>query len=417
MNMKLRMTRQNWLCAIFVFDCAVLPVIKIAGQSVKISYGIALVYILLLSIRMLKRSNMGWGSTNTIFWNLILYIILIFFGELWSAALYGISMQTNFIKIMIGIVFMIGSLYYGYVCKARLGKSVFWIFVLNVVVNCILALLGRAAPAFITKLYSVSVETFSDGYYRNGGIIGNPNATLLVTNISLLLVVILFRYDKLKLSNIEIAVLYLLSIAADIIVSSRGELLHTLLILSYFTYWLVRKNRDSIKLLKRIGLISIIIVLAIGTLWGIVVQKYPNIQLSIERMTSIDNMLNASEDASGLSSIARPLYKLDVFWSRFRHSPLWGTGIDGGGNIPDFVKGTTGYHNDFFLILGASGVLGLVLWLKIIVKTTRRIGVCMLFPFFTTAISNTFLQSYFGMMLYFFTIGYVFSFMDREINT
>ena len=331
-------------------------------------------------------------------------------------ALYGVSVKTTFFKIVIGNVLMMGSLGYGYRCKGNVGLAAYWSFVANVIANCILALMGRAAPSFMVKLYSISLETFMDGYYRNGGIIGNPNSSLLVTNMILLLVVVLYRHDKIGLSGMKLGSLYFLSIAADIIVSSRGELLHTILILSYLTYWVAKKTGSTAKTLKKFASMAIVIVVVVGVLWGGLVERFPNIQISLDRMNSITSVLDASEEGGEeeINTIARPLLRFNVFWERFRHSPIWGTGIDGNGNISDFQKGTTGYHNDFFMILGASGILGLLLWLMIIKKAIYKIGLCMLFPFMVTAISNTFVRSYFGTMLYFFIIGYVLSIKDKE---
>lgn len=417
MDLKLRIRPANWACAIFVFDCAVMPVIKIMGLSVKISYGIAFLALAFLMLDLLRRRKTIMGSGQPVMLALVGYAMLICFGEAWSMLFYGISIGTEFYKILIGVVLMAGSLYYGYHCKAHVGAAAYWTFVVNVVVNCTLALLGREAPAFLTKLYSISVETFMDGYYRNGGIIGNPNSSLLITNMILMLVVVLYRYDKVKLSNVQLASLYVLSIAADIIVSSRGELLHSILILAYLTYWVVRKNNNILKLLPKIAAVVLIIILAVSLFWDDMVAQNPNIQLSIDRMTGMEEIFDTSEggtDEEDVNTIARPFLRMDVFWNRFKHSPIWGTGIDGRGNIPDFQKGTTGYHNDFFMILGSAGILGLLLWLTIIKKAVKKVGLCMLFPFIVTGISNTFARSYFGTMLYFFIIGYVLFLRDKE---
>ena len=404
----------NWLCAIFIFDCAVMPVIKILGLSVKISYGIAFVSILLMFINSTYIKRVSYGGASTIVKSLIAYIGLLCFGEFWSIVFYGVPLQTGFFRIVIGCLLMIGSLTYGYRCNAQIGSIAYYCFVANVVVNCILALLGRAAPSFMLKLYSLSVDTFMDGYYRNGGIIGNPNSSLLVTNIVLLLVVVLYKYDKIKLSNIKLASLYLLSVAADIIVSSRGELLHSTIILAYLTYLIIKKNNSFLKFFKKAVLIVFIIFFVVGLFWGTLVASYPNIQTSIDRMDSITDVFDSSSEGEDVNTIKRPFLRANVFWQRFRHSPIWGTGIDGGGNISDFEKGTTGYHNDFFMILGATGIAGLLLWIAIIRKAVKKVGICMLFPFVVTAISNTFVRSYFGTMLYFFIIGYVMCIRDKE---
>ena len=414
MNIKLKMRPTNWPCAIFIFDCAVMPVVKILGFSIKISYGIAFLSILFMLMDWISRKRLTLGGAQPVLTSLFAYTALLCFGEFWSALIYGVSARTTFFKILIGTILMIGSVHYGYTCRGRARMAAYWSFVANVVINCTLALLGRSAPSFMVKLYSVSVDTFIDGYYRNGGIIGNPNSSLLITNMILLLVVLLYRYDKLKLSNLKLASLYLLSIAADIIVSSRGELLHSLLILAYLTVWIVKKNNTTIKLLKKIIPIAVIIVLAVGLLWGSLVQRYPNIQISLDRMDTITDIFDAEHDDTGTESISRPFLRADVFWNRFRHSPLWGTGISGNGRTEDFYKGTTGYHNDFFLILGATGILGFLLWIRIIKTAVTKVGICMLFPFMIAAISNTFVQSYFGMMLYFFIIGYILRFSDEK---
>lgn len=407
--MRLKTTIYPWkiLAFVFVFDCAVMPVMKVGGLSFKISYLIAFGSIALLLSNSLLNGRTMLNGIGKVLRSLTWYIVLLFLGQFWAMLFYEIPMETEFWKIVIGSVLMVGSVYFGYKCKADIGKIAYWSFVINIVINCILALLGEEAPAFLTSLYSIAVETYIDGYYRNGGMIGNPNATLLVTNMMLLLIIVLYKFDKIKLSNIKIASVYMLSIAADIIVSSRGELLQTIGLLVYFTYLQVKKNPDVTKLFTRMVAVVGIIVLTIALFWGDIVEQYPNIEQSWERMTSLADVMDTSAEDADVSSIARPFLRTDKFWNRFKHSPIWGTGIEGGGTHADFSDGTTGYHNDFYMILASAGILGFLLWLGIIKFAVKKIGWCMLAPFVVTAISNTFVRSYFGTMIYFFIIGYV----------
>lgn len=405
------------LTIVFVFDCAVMPVIKIGGLSFKISYVIAFGTLALLLYKSLLNGRTALNGAGKAFWALTGYIVLLFFGQFWAMLIYEIPMDTEFWKIAIGSILMLGSVYFGYTCKTDIGKITYWSFVVNVVINCILALLGNEAPAFLTNLYSIAVESYIDGYYRNGGMIGNPNSTLLITNMMLLLIIVLYKFDKIKLSNLKIASVYMLSVGADIIVSSRGELLHTLGLLAYFTYLQVKKNPDVRKLFTRMVAIVAIIAGTMALFWGDIVEKYPNVEKSWERMTSLTEVMNTDTDDAEVSSVARPFLRTDVFWSRFQHSPIWGTGIEGKGNHEDFKKSTTGYHNDFYMILGSTGILGLLLWLSIIKQAVKKIGWCMLSPFAVTAISNTFVRSYFGTMIYFFIIGYVLCLHDISQNS
>ena len=404
------------LAIVFVFDCAVMPVIKIAGLSFKISYLIAFGSIALLLWQSLLNGRTMLNGVGKVLRLLTGYIILLFVGQFWSMLFYEIPIDTEFWKAVITGALMLGSVYFGYKCKTDVGKIAYWSFVTNVVINCILALLGEKAPAFLTNLYSIAVETYIDGYYRNGGMIGNPNSTLLITNMVLLLIIVLYKFDKIKLSNVKIASIYMLALAADIIVSSRGELLHTIGLLAYFTYLQVKKNPDVKKLFTRLAAVTGIVVLAISLFWGDIVEQYPNIEVSWERMTSLTEVMDTTAEDADISSIARPFLKTDVFWSRFQHSPIWGTGVEAGGPHADFAKGTTGYHNDFYMILASAGILGFLFWLNIIRYAVKRIGWCMLAPFVVTAISNTFVRSYFGTMIYFFIIGYVLYLQDASQN-
>ena len=404
------------LAIVFVFDCAVMPVIKIGELSFKISYLIAFGSIALFVWHSLLHGRTVLRGAGKVLGALTWYIVLLFFGQFWTMFFYEIPIDTEFWKIAIGGILMVGSVYFGYMCKTDIGKITYWSFVINVVINCILALLGKEAPAFLTNLYSIAVETYIDGYYRNGGMIGNPNSTLLITNMVLLLIIVLYKFDKIKLSNIKIASIYMLALAADIIVSSRGELLQTIGLLAYFTYLQVKKNPDVKKLFTRLAAVTGIVVLAIALFWGDIVEQYPNIEVSWERMTSLTEVMDTTAEDAELSSIARPFLKTDVFWSRFQHSPIWGTGVEAGGPHADFAKGTTGYHNDFYMILASAGILGLVFWLSIIRQGVTKIGWCMLAPFVVTAISNTFVRSYFGTMIYFFIFGYVLYLQDASQN-
>ncbi len=394
------------LVAIFIFDCAVMPVIKIGSLSFKMSYIIAIGsvgYYLLTRWSVLQRKNHYIDFTICM---LVAYACLVAIGELDSVLFFGVSVSNNFYKVLIGCVLMIGSLYYGFCCRLNIGNIVFWAFIANAVVNSILALLGTNAPAFMLKLYSISVDTFIDGYYRNGGIIGNPNSSLLVTNIILLALVLLYRFDKLKLGSIRIALVYLVSLAADIIVSSRGELLHSIILLVYFTYWVFKKTKNPTLFLVRMGSIAVVLTVGIVLFNTTLVSQFENIQTSMDRMDTLESITDTTASDASTSSIMRPFFKFSVFSKRFPHSPVWGTGIDGGGNHADYIKGTTGYHNDIFMILGAAGILGLIAWFLIIKNAVKHISICFLSPFMITAISNTFIQSYFGTMLFFFIMGY-----------
>jgi len=406
----------NLLGFIFIFDCVVLPVIKIAGLSFKSSYVISLVCLVLYCVDLLKGTKRLDSSTRKTALMLFGFMALICFGELYAVLLFDVNVTEKFLKILIGCFLMVGSLYFGYICHVDIWNSAFWCFVFNVIINCTLALLGRSAPSLLLKIYSISVDTFIDGYYRNGGIIGNPNSSLLIMNLILMAVVLLYSFDKIKLSNFKIAMLYVLSIACDIIVSSRGELLHTIFILSYLTYHFIKKNNDFIKFLAKMCGVVIIVILALFTFKNALINKFPNIEISLERMLSLESLFSTSDEDALLSSIERPLYKLNVFAERFQYSPVWGSGIDGEGNISAFVKGTTGYHNDIFMILGAAGIIGFLLWFGIIKKAVRQIGIVVLSPFLISALSNTFLQSYAATMIYFFVIGYCYRNCHKEVN-
>ena len=396
-----------------------MPVIKIGTLSFKFSYviafastAIALVHLLIVT---LHRESKLKTEADSVVIKIGLFILLLCFGEISSLLMFNIQISDVFLKIIIGYVLMIGSLYLGFNCKKKIGVFVYWVFVINVIVNCILALLGRSAPAILTRLYSIALDTYMDGYYRNGGILGNPNSSLLVMNLLLLFIVLLYKFKHIELSFIKVAFLYVLPIVADIIVSSRGELLHSLLILMYFTFYFIKRNNNIGKFFIRMGFILFIVALTMILLWKPIVKRFPNIQQSLERMTLIGEVMDTSADDAELSSIARPFYKYSTFKERFKYSPLWGTGIDGNGSIDAFIKDTTGYHNDIFMILGATGILGLAIWFFIEKKAIKKIGVCMLFPFLITGLSNTFIQSYFGTMLYFFIIGYfLFNYAEKD---
>lgn len=414
MKIKTTFNPAGWLCALFILDCAMMPVVKIMGLSYKFSYMVAFLTVAYMLLMKLKEIPLLRGDIRKVSLSLILCTCFLCFGELWAMAFFGVSLNTTFLKIVIGYILMIGALYYGYVCRVKIADVVYWGFIGNVVINCVLSLLGREVPAFLAKLYSISLETYIDGYYRNGGIMGNPNSSLLITNIILLFIVVLYKHDRIKLSNFRLASLYILSIAADVIVSSRGELLHTALILAYLTYLVFKKTKSAGKMLLRIGIVAVLIVLIVTMFWGVLVEEFPAITTSVERMLSLEDLFDSSSDTAETDSIFRPFLRVGDFINRFRYSPFWGTGVDGGGSNPDFVKGTTGYHNDYFFVLGSAGILGFAMWFRIVRIAVKRVGLCMLAPLTITALSNTFVRSYFGTMLYFFIIGYVLYIQDAE---
>ena len=399
---------KDFLAFVFVFDCAVLPVFKVFGMTFKISYLIGFIFLFGFFLsEMANRNNLKNSEVHGIGIRIIFFVLLAVFGEFFFALLEKLTETGQLIKLIIGCLLMVGSLYFGYALKNKRFNFLFYCLIINNVVNILLALLGRMAPGFLLKIYAISVDTYIDGYYRNGGIIGNPNATLLIMNMLLLAIVVLYSKGLLKLGSIKIVICIIMPLFCDIAVSSRGELIQTVLIEAYFVYSVFKKQKKVFDFVKIIIVSAVVTSVSLLIFNFVILPKYPNIRLSIDRLTEIEEITQTDSNEM-TDTVARPFYKWDVFINRFKVSPVWGSGTDAAySNVESFAKGTTGYHNDWFLVLATSGIAGFLLWIGIIKKGVHHCGFILLTPIVTTALSNTFIQSWAGTMLYFFTIGVV----------
>lgn len=393
------------LVFIFLVDCTVLPVIKIAGLSFKVSYVLAFWYVVKYIINLLLTSK-GFNDYYIKYLNrrIVLFLAVICFGELWSMLYSTSSNFTSLIKFSLGCILMLGSMFLGYVSNNNKWNFLFYCLIVNNIINIMLALLGRTAPSILLKIYTISVDTFTDGYYRNGGIIGNPNSTLLIMNVLLLCIVVFFRRGIIELKSWQIILTIIMPIACDIVVSSRGELLQTILIDIYFLWSLLKVNPNPKKIIHMLLASIVIVSLALMIFNTILLPRYPNIQLSLDRLSKLEDVSTTENDV--LDNIYRPIYKFDVFIKRFYISPIWGTGVDAFSSIKGLVKATTGYHNDLFMIAGSGGIIGLILWIGIFRVAAKKCGVIILTPVIISGLSNTFIQSWAATMVYFFIIGY-----------
>jgi len=394
-----------WLAFIFVLDCTIMPVIKISGVSFKISYLIAFYFVLQYLFRHFNIATYLYKkNVKMVTRKITCFMIVVCFGQLWISLFASPTGYDALVKFMLGCALMIGAMLVGYEAHDINFNFLFYCLMLNNVINMVLALLGRAAPPLLLKIYYISVDTYTEGYYRNGGIIGNPNSTLLIMNMILLCIVVLYKKDMLHLSKLKIILIIIMPILCDIVVSSRGELIQTIIIDIFFVWFYLKKNPNPTKIISTVVVSGVVIVVALFIFNNYFLPKYPNMQISLDRLTTIEYMGNTS-GSDVLNTSMRPFYKLDVFSQRFAFSPIWGTGVDACSGIDALLKGTTGYHNDIFMIMASAGIIGLFLWISICKIGVASCGLIMLSPILTSGISNTFIQSWAGTMMYFFIIG------------
>jgi O-antigen ligase len=110
-------------------------------------------------------------------------------------------------------------------------------------------------------------------------------------------------------------------------------------------------------------------------------------------------------------SYLRPVTHFEIFWDRFTFSPIIGSGI---AVINHYPFNYLNYHNDYFITMATSGLLGGIALLMIIKNIYKKIGPIFIMPFILPALSNSFLKAYIAVILYSFVLGMLWTISDSK---
>jgi hypothetical protein len=411
-------TPHKVLAIIFIWDIMLMPLNHALGIPMKISYIIAFFWLIVFLIpgQLIKYEL---GITKKYVTMLTLFSGLIILGIIGELILPLFSTVTNRYPGIYGIflyILMIASLGLGVFSRNFNVRQLVYIFYIYVFLNIIFVLFYDSFSWLINLYFTSGYGTWDTSMARPGGLLGNANATMLHMNILLLAIFVLFNKGLLRIEQkLEIFLLIFLPILMNIIISSRGELVSTIILESFFVYSLFKNPKYT--LVQKTASIIIILFAFLSFYYvgiGYLLSKYSNVQYSINRVSTMITITD--QNSASTDSYLRPFIHWDSFKERFAASPLIGSGFSFGATYP-FTRSADNYHNDWFRICISSGFIGLCIWLFILRKAINYGGIIMILPFLSPGLSNTFIRSSFDVACYFFVLGILINFYYNSVLT
>jgi hypothetical protein len=238
----------------------------------------------------------------------------------------------------------------------------------------------------------------------------------LVMNMILMNIVILYKLRKIEITGLHMWLVLIVPILTNVFISSRGEFIQTILLELFYIYLLVKNEPNRRKTIFRVIVLVAVLIGAYFYVFHYLYYINDSVRYGIDRLSTISDTTSvdgfSTEEAD---TMLRPFFRADVFWKRFKHSPLWGAGYSFGEG--DFFKSADGYHNDWFRILASTGIAGFCCWIAILKKFVKKTSILILLPFLLAGLSNTFLRSTHALTIYFFLLGAVMHLSQEDAKT
>lgn len=417
-NKKRNILLHSVIAFIFIMDETILPVFHPMGIPMKISYFILLFALIcyIFSIRVNKEWTFCFkrgGEAKKIVNLFFALIVLSIFGELTMGIFSDVIDGSPFTDALLNYAFMLSSFVLGYSIYRYNTKILIWALYIYSAINIALLMFYSYLPGFIKSLYG---EYYATGI-RIRGTGGNANTTLLVMNMLLLGIVVLFKLKKINITGLHVWLVLVVPILTNIFISSRGEFIHTVLLELFYCYLLIKNEKNKIKTMFRIIIIVVMIFAVYSFIFNYLYYENDAIRYGIDRLMTIGDVTDITDTdeitTGDADTIMRPFFRADVFWKRFKHSPLWGAGYSFG-DTESFIKSANGYHNDWFRVLASTGILGFACWFAIVKKYVKKASLVVILPFFLAALSNTFLQSTHALNMYFFVFGTLLHVVEKD---
>ncbi len=398
----------SMIAILFVLDETLLPVFHFFGLSIKVSY-IILLFWLVFRVLGLKASVNGKtinahfrvnSDGEKVISRFCGLIVLSCVGELIMGFFSGVRDRTPFTTAILYYLFMLSAYGLGYTCYRFQSKVLLYTLYAYSLLNIGLLLFYSSLPGVIRDLYG---EYYNTGM-RIRGSGGNSNTTVLVMNCILLAIVLMHRVNLLKVEGVHVWLVIIVPLLTNAVISSRGELIHTLLLEAFYITNLIKKEKKPLKSLLRILIIMGTIVAIYYFVFHYLYNVNPTIRFGIDRLSRLSEVADIQDEEAKIDSVLRPLFHFDRFSERFKYSPILGAGYSYG-TAADFITSANGYHNDWFRVLASTGIVGFLLWFNNIKQFYKYAGICVLLPLCIAGLSNTFVQSVHAFNMYFFTMG------------
>jgi len=397
----------TFFAAVFVIDEALLPVFHFGGIPFKLSYLLAFIWLAcnIFHVRLFndipvsveKKSNVE--KMLKAFWVLIAISLM---SELTMFFFSDIADAQPFFDGILYYLQIIGALGLGYSLWKMNPKILIWVLYAYCLLNISLLVAYSFLPGVFKNMYG---EYYISGI-RIRGTGGNANTTLLVMNMLLMAIVMMVHKDILKVKGFHVWLILIMPLLTNFFISSRGEFIQTVLLEIIYFYFIIKKDRNRMRKVTRIIIILCVLLIAYVIVFKYLYNSNDNIRYGIDRLMKLGELSSEDGTSEEVDTLSRPFFRADVFWDRFKHSPIWGAGYSYG-TADDFIKSVNGYHNDWFRILASVGIVGFCIWFKNVRIIVKSIGIYVLLPFLLAGLSNTFLQSTHAFNIYFYAVGYI----------
>ena len=401
------------LVAAVLVDQAILPMFHIGGIPFKLSYLILAVWPVIASKTTGNNYYCYRISQKQRFLKLSAPIIGIMgiglIGQIFLWTLGDIQDQYLAFRAVMTYVLMLLALRFGQAVADFRSHWLIWILYMNLAINFMFLF---AAQQFhvITRIYHSYEEAVGISMalapYRPTGIFSNPNATMLITNMLLLFIIVSARFGYLDCrAKMHLVLTTIGSLILAFLLASRNQMIVSLVLLAV-----------AVSTFRKSHLIKIVIIVTILIGLAIAVESFTNIRnqysfidSSFRRFYSFNPFdINASRS----NNILRPMHAFEKFKDRLLVSPIIGSGFSTIEHYP--LDTEPGFHNDWFRVLVTSGILGGLLLLLLIYRIHKGLGFLVLIPFVLPGMTNTFLRNIPAVIIYFLMLGVLIEWRSKK---
>lgn len=296
-------------------------------------------------------------------------------------------------------------------------KTLYWIFSISVALNLAFILLRSSLPAALINFYYSDADVVTFTAYgvqsardiidliRPRGLFLNPNASMLMVNIIVVMIYVSIRNRLLATPSTIVAVgIIVLPLLLATLLVSRSEFIVSAILALANTRVMFRgmSGHRRVRLLVVATAVSVAVIVKL-----MAVANDTNLFNNLERITTILAIADRTNDGTAegrQEGVARPLLMLPIAFDRFSLSPLFGSGYSSSTKYP-FDFETRYFHNDWFSVAVSSGLIGVLIMLWILRTYCLPLGLMSVIPFVLPGLTNTFILNIPAMIFYWFMIG------------
>lgn len=380
---------------LFLYDMAALPVFDIGGLPFKFSW-LSLIFVAGYLIVKNKKSVAKLSTTLSVFWPLLVLMGVGTMSQM-MFSVYDDGLSWGDAVFQLTVAFL-SALAFGLGLAAKNLKLLHLeialiLFLLTLIVLIFYPLEFRFVSLMWWRTEEIMLERMHLNQSRpmplgDGTIV--PATTILMAWLT---ISIKFKqFNIVKFLFLTAFVLFL-----TILISSRNQMVALFFSVGMF---FILSGRF---LFQKYIVYGPVLLLAVISAWGAVHLLRSDISI-IDNSLSRFERTDLADTDSKASSIARPLYAFERFYTRFSLSPLIGTGFSTSDRA-EFNR--LNLHNDMFYVLAVSGVLGFAFYLIFIFKIVRYAGPILPILFVFPGLTNSFILHLQAFMLFCFFAGVI----------